>query len=102
MFSSTFLSTFVTDGVERGLQAKHKVGPPDLAPDAVFHHPETAVSAFLKEGIARKGKYGQVTIELPVELSEVIESVVRVSPSLRRAAASGPVAKKARTSSPRS
>ena len=93
MFSSTFLSTFVTDSVERGLQVRHKVGPPDLAPGAVFHHPGTAVSAFLKEGIARKGKYGQVTIKLPVELSEVIESVACVSPSLRHAAASEPVTK---------
>eukprot|EP00117_Sycon_ciliatum_P033377 scpid89489/ scgid25696/ len=79
---------FVVDGVSKGLQTRHKSKGkkyPELAAGWSFHHTEGPLSAIKVKGVARKGKYGQVVVELSKELRCVVAALLRVSPSIRRA-----------------
>ena len=76
------------DGVSKGLQTRHKSKGkkyPELAAGWSFHYTEGPISAIKVKGVARKGKYGQVVVELAKELRCVVEGLLRVSPSIRRA-----------------
>ena len=87
MLSRTSME-FVVDGVSKGLQTRHKSSGkkyPELAAGWSFHYTEGPLSAIKVKGVARKGKYGQVVVELSKELRCVIAALLRVSPSIRRA-----------------
>eukprot|EP00117_Sycon_ciliatum_P017407 scpid111109/ scgid16413/ len=87
MLSRTSME-FVIDGVAKSLQTSHKSNGkkyPELSPGWAYHYTNGPLSAIKVKGISRRGKYGQVVIELAKELRCVVAALLRVSPSIRKA-----------------
>ena len=79
-----FLKEIVRDGIERGMQVKYRVrGKPFEG--ARYYFTQGPVPGVAVTAKARKGPFDQVVLEVDLELEDLIQALLSVSPALRNA-----------------
>ena len=78
----------IRDGIAKGVTIRYRTKPvkyTKLSQDIMHHYTEGALPATPVKGIAKRSRFNQLVIEVPLTLEQAVRSFIKASPSLRTA-----------------